>query len=238
MVLSFTEAVELPDDAVEVLAASGDAVDVPAPVHPGGDRSIVEVDLPALDDGAYVVSWRIISEDSHPIGGAFTFAVGDASVADARAVAGDVSAASGASPSLGIVFGIDRFLAFAGMALLVGGAGFLLTLWPAGIDDRRARRLVAGGWVAVFLATAAGIALQAAYAQGGTLADAFDPGLVGDELSARGPHLARPPRAPRGRGRRRPARHPAPGPPAPPPTPAATTTHRARRPPRCACPTR
>ena len=44
---------------------------------------------------------------------------------------------------------------------------------------------VAGGWVAVFLATAAGIALQAAYAEGGTLADAFDPGLVGDELSAR-----------------------------------------------------
>ena len=184
MVLGFTEAVELPDDAVEVLAASGDAVDVPAPVHPGGDRSIVEVDLPALDDGAYVVSWRIISEDSHPIGGAFTFAVGDASVADARAVAGDVSAASGASPSLGIVFGIDRFLAFAGMALLVGGAGFLLTLWPAGIDDGRKRRLVAGGWVAVFVATAAGIALQAAYAQGGTLASRVRPGLVGDELSA------------------------------------------------------
>ena len=105
-----------------------------------------------------------------------------------------MSAAAGASSSLGIVFGIDRFVAFTGMVLLVGGAGFLLTLWPAGFDDRRARRLVAGGWVAVFLATAAGIALQAAYAQGGTLADAFDPRPRRRRAERpRGPHLARPP---------------------------------------------
>jgi copper transport protein len=185
VVLTFTESVEMADDGVEVLDASGERVDTPPPEHPGGDRSVVEQDLPDLADGAYVVSWRIISEDSHPISGAFTFAVGDASVADAQAVAGDVEAGAGAAGSLGIVFGIDRFVGFAGLVVLVGGIGFLLTLWPAGLDDRRARRLVAGSWWAVFLATAAGIALQAAYAEGGTLADAFDPGLVGDELSAR-----------------------------------------------------
>ena len=188
------------------------------------------------------MSWKIISEDSHPISGAFTFAVGDASVADAQGVAGDVSAAAGASPSLGIVFGIDRFVAFTGMVLLVGGAGFLLTLWPAGFDDRRARRLVAGGWVAVFLATAAGIALQAAYAQGGTLADVFDLGLIGDELSAQvGPHLARPPGAARDRGRRRPGRHPPAGHGPPRRGDATATTATSpkarRRPRRPGCPT-
>jgi copper transport protein len=185
VLLSFTESVELPDDGVELLDASGEPVRIPAPRHPGGDRSRVAVDLPALGDGAYVVSWRIISEDSHPIGGAFTFAVGDASVADARALAGDVSAGAGASRSLGVVFGVARFATFAGVALLVGGAAFLLALWPAGLDDRRARRVVAGAWWVATLSTAAGIALQAAYAEGGTLADALDPGLVGDELATR-----------------------------------------------------
>jgi copper transport protein len=185
VVLTFTESVEMPEDGVELLDATGERVDIPAPEHPGGDRSVVQVDLPDLDDGAYVVSWRIISEDSHPISGAFTFAVGDASVADAQAVAGDVEAGSGASDSLGIVFGIDRFVAFAGLVVLVGGIGFVLTLWPAGLDDRRARRIIAGAWGAAFLATAAGIALQAAYAEGGTPADAFDLGLVGDELGSK-----------------------------------------------------
>lgn len=185
VVLQFTEAVELAENGVEVLEASGDAIDVADAEHPGGDRARVVVDLPPLDDGAYVVSWRIISEDSHPISGAFTFAVGDASAADAQAVAGDIEAGAGASGSLGVVFGVDRFLAFGGMVVLVGGIGFLLTLWPAGLDDRRARRAVAVAWWTVFLSTAAGIALQAAYASGGTLADAFDPGVVGDQLDAR-----------------------------------------------------
>jgi copper transport protein len=185
VLLEFTEPVDLAENGVEVLAASGDPIDVPDAENPGGDRSRVAVDLPPLDDGAYVVSWRIISEDSHPISGAFTFAVGDASAADAQGVAGDIEAAAGASGSLGLVFGIDRFLAFGGMVVLVGGIGFLLTLWPAGLDDRRARRVVAVAWWTVFLATAAGVALQAAYARGGTPADAFDLGLVGDELDAR-----------------------------------------------------
>lgn len=185
VVLQFTEAVDLAEDGIEVLAASGDPIDIPDAENPGGDRSRVAVELPPLDDGAYVVSWRIISEDSHPISGAFTFAVGDASATDAQGVAGDIEAAAGASGSLGLVFGIDRFLAFGGMVVLVGGIGFLLTLWPAGLDDRRARRVVAVAWWTVFLATAAGIALQAAYARGGTLGDAFDLGLVGDELSSR-----------------------------------------------------
>ena len=45
-------------------------------------------------------------------------------------------------------FDVARWISFGGLALL-GGAWLLLTVWPAGRDDRRARRLVWTGWGAV-----------------------------------------------------------------------------------------
>ena len=78
VVLHFSEAVNLGDDLVKVLDSSGDEVDAGDPVHLDGERSSVALPLPKLDDGGYVVSWRVISSDGHPVGGAFTFRVGDA----------------------------------------------------------------------------------------------------------------------------------------------------------------
>jgi copper transport protein len=187
VVLNFTESVDLGDDAVEVLTAGGDAVDVGDPGHPGGRRSSVAVDLPALDDGTYVVTWRVISSDSHPIGGAFTFGVGDAAVsdADAQALLDDALSGSGADRSVGVAYGIVRFAAFAGLVVLVGGAALVLALWPEGASDGRARRILTAAWWLALGATALSIPLQAANAAGGSLADAVDPGVIGDELGVR-----------------------------------------------------
>lgn len=52
---------------------------------------VLQVALPPnLADGSYIVSYRITSADSHPVGGAFLFAVGQASVAAARPETSDV----------------------------------------------------------------------------------------------------------------------------------------------------
>jgi copper transport protein len=183
--LSFTESVEVSDDAIEVYAAGGDVVETEAPSHPGGDGSEVAMPLPDLEDGGYVVSWRVTSSDSHPISGAFTFSVGDVSPAEAEALRDDLVADSGGDRALGIVYGVARFAAFAGIVLLVGGAAFVLGLWPAGATDRRTRRLVAFGWWVTVAATVASIGLQGAYEANGGLADALDPGVFGDGLGAR-----------------------------------------------------
>ena len=67
------------DDTLEVLDASGRPPRRSAsPSTPTATASAVAVALPDLDDGAYVVAWRVVSSDSHPISGAFTFRVGDA----------------------------------------------------------------------------------------------------------------------------------------------------------------
>ena len=185
VVLHFSEAVDVADDTVEVLDASGERLDTGAPEHPAGERASV----PDLDDGAYVVAWRVVSSDSHPIGGAFTFRVGDAGAAgpgDDQALIDDVLGGSrDGDRLLGAVFGVVRFLGFAGITGLVGAVGFVVWLWPAGAGDRRARHVVAGTWLTAAVATASCIPLQGAYAIGGTLGDALDPQVIADELGTR-----------------------------------------------------
>ncbi|HET8618552.1 MAG TPA: copper resistance protein CopC [Acidimicrobiales bacterium] len=188
VVLHFSEAVGIDEDLVRVLDGSGEDVEGGSPRHVPGEQSSVALELPPLEDGAYVVAYRVISSDSHPVGGAFTFHVGEpeaGSAAGDQALIDDVLAgtARGGDPALGVTFGIARFAAFAGIAVLVGALAFLAWLWPAGRDDRRARSIVAVAWWVTLVATALCIPLQAAYTLGGTLADAFDPSVVGDELS-------------------------------------------------------
>jgi copper transport protein len=189
VVLRFSESVDVADDAVEVLTAGGDRIDVGAPGHPDGEGSSVAVDLPSLEDGTYVVSWRVLSSDSHPVSGAFTFGVGDAAAgvsdADARALVNDAQAGAGSDRVVGVTYGVVRFAAFAGLVVLIGGAVFVAALWPAGADDPRARRILAGAWWVALGATVVSIPLQATYAAGGSLADAFDPSVIADELGAR-----------------------------------------------------
>ncbi len=185
VVLRFSESVQAADDGITVYAGSGDALDTGPPEHPGGDGSAVAVDLPDLDDGAYVVSWRVVSVDSHPVSGAFVFEVGDVDPAEARALKGSLLSASAGDSTLGAVYGVARFGAFAGIVLLVGGAAFVLAVWPDGLQQRRVCRLLRFGWGLAVVATAACICLQAPYGQGLTLGKALDPSVVGDELDAR-----------------------------------------------------
>jgi copper transport protein len=185
-VLHFSEAVNLGDDLVKVLDSSGDEVDAGDPVHLNGERSSVALPLPELDDGGYVVSWRVISSDGHPVGGAFTFRVGDASAAapgDDQALINDVLGGAGQGDTvLGVVYGIARFAAFAGIIVLVGGIAFVAWLWPAGRDDPRARRIGAVAWWTALVATLACIPLYASYVVGGSLGNALDFSLISDEL--------------------------------------------------------
>jgi len=183
--LRFSETIEIPDRALEVFGESGDELDTDQPGHVDGDGATLGVALPALDDGAYVVTWRVGSADSHPIQGAFTFRIGAGSQDEANALMARLVASSGGDTTVGVLYGIDRFADFAGMVLLVGGALFVAGLWPAGAADRRVRRLLAGGWITVTVATVLAFGLQAAYTAGESLGGVVDPSVVGDVFDTR-----------------------------------------------------
>ena len=107
-------------------------VDVGTPEHPGGDAQEVSVvDVPELEDGTYVVTWRVISADAHPVRGAFTFTVGTTSTTakEAQGLAQRLLTDEGGDTAVGVLFAISRFGAFAGLAVLIGAAAFLAYVW-------------------------------------------------------------------------------------------------------------
>ena len=159
VVLQFTESVDVEDDGVRVFDAKGDAVETGDAVE---DGSRIAVPVAGLDSGGYVVTWRAVSLDGHPIGGGFTFRVGDDSPAvDPELVARLIEGRT-TGDEVGIAFAVVRFAVFGALLLLVGGAFFVAVLWPAGADRRSVRRLLWWAWAVLLGGTLVGIGLQGA----------------------------------------------------------------------------
>jgi copper transport protein len=174
--LTFSEGVGINPQSVEVLDPGGHRVDKGDPHNPGGQPSTVNVDLRAgLPKASYTVVWHVVSADSHPVSGTFSFGVGVA--------AGTAPAAAGGSPLVGGLDGLLRGIAYAGAVLLVGGTSFLAWLWPAGMALARPRRLVGAGWLMSVVASAALFLFQGPYGAGLGVGDLVDPGLAGGTLA-------------------------------------------------------
>jgi copper transport protein len=74
--LLYSEAVEPRFAIVSVTDAQGHSVTAGTPHHPRGARDELDIALRRPGQGWYLVFWRVISADGHPVRGAFTFAVG------------------------------------------------------------------------------------------------------------------------------------------------------------------
>jgi copper transport protein len=165
LTLRFSEAVEVGLGGVRIFDGAGRRLDAGRIRH-GADASVVVVELPALGRGGYVVAWRVVSADSHPVHGALTFRVGTDGGGGLAELARRLVADEGGDPAVGALFGAVRAVGFGAWAVLVGGVAFVATVWPAGVHDRRARSVLAGAWMVAVGTTLAAIALQGAYAGG------------------------------------------------------------------------
>lgn len=178
--LTFSESVDVAAGGVQVFDSAGRRVDAGKEAsHPPGDRSAVVLDLPTLADGTYVVTWRVVADDSHPVHGAFTFTVGQgqAPAGSSDAAQADLARSHG-SRTVGVLYAFVRTLVFLSLLVLVGGAAFLVGVWPDGWVDRRARRVLYVALIAAFVGTAMGLGLQAVYGPGLPLLDAFKPTVL------------------------------------------------------------
>jgi len=186
VVLHFGEPVEIDFGSLRVIGPGGARVDAGAAHHPGGDSHAVATSLPAhLADGTYVVAWRVISADSHPVHGAYVFSVGTARGA-ARANALAVSIADqGGDTVVGVTYWCARAAAFAGLLLLVGLAVVVSFLWREGGRSLRVGRVLWWSWGVLTVATLSGIVIQGVYASDLPLTDAYRPSLVSAVLHTR-----------------------------------------------------
>ena len=169
-----------------VLGPSGQRIDNGGTHHPPGDSHAVAISLPRhLARGTYVVAWRVISADSHPVHGAFVFSVGSASGAGkANTLANALTNQSG-SPVVGTLYWFVRFAAFAGLLFLVGLAFMTTVAWRPGGTTRRIGKVLWVSWGVLLAATLLGIAVQGVYAADLPLTDIVRPSLISAVLDTR-----------------------------------------------------
>ena len=74
----FNEGVQVKADGLQLHDASGDRVDAGAVRRTDGGRQL-ELPLGSLRDGGYVLTWRVVSADGHPISGGVTWRIGQSS---------------------------------------------------------------------------------------------------------------------------------------------------------------
>ncbi|MGX1131701.1 copper transport protein [Streptomyces glaucescens] len=178
LTLDFTESVGLLDGSVRLLGPDNRRVHVEEPRHvPGDDR--VRVTLPdGLRTGTYTVAWRVVSADSHPVSGAFTFSVGKATRTTAAPDTGPPE-----HPATKALHTLARHLAYLAAALLLGTAAFIAVCRPP--DPRPLRRLLVTGWWTLLLSTLALLLLRAPYETGTAPWTAFDPAALTRTLTGR-----------------------------------------------------
>ncbi|MFC7842778.1 copper resistance CopC/CopD family protein [Streptomyces sp. NPDC057382] len=179
--LTFNEAVRLADGSLRVLSPKNLRVDRGAVQHAPGKTDTARVALTGkLPKGTYTVSWRVVSSDSHPISGAFTFSVGQPSTTTAT-----VPTETGADTATSRPYVLFRYVAYGGLALLIGVALFALVCWPAGTAIRPLRRLLLAGWTALFASTVVLLLLRGPYESGRGLDAVFDLSLLGGTLTGK-----------------------------------------------------
>ena len=157
--LTFSEPVTVPSGGLRVLDAEARRVDL-GPVDTE-NPSVVAVALPPdLPDGAYVVSYRVISADSHPVGGVRTFTVGDG-VEEVAATTLAAIAGDGTSVAARRAGQLLRGLGYGALLLATGAAvtGWLIVRRP--VDRAVARRLAVRSALVGVVVSLVGVPVQA-----------------------------------------------------------------------------
>lgn len=197
----FSESVEASFGGVRVFDGEGNQVDDGKVFRPGGRGDSVGVGLPAdLGPGTYTATYRVISADSHPVAGGSVFVVGDGGAAGGATVS-ELLDEGEAGPVTDAGFGIFRGLAYAAMALVLGGLSFVLAAWAPALRRladaseawreassafaARVQALLAAGVVVGVVTSLLGIVFQGATAGGTTVWAALDPSVIEEVLDTR-----------------------------------------------------
>ncbi|MER7490508.1 copper resistance CopC family protein [Streptomyces sp. NPDC126497] len=183
LTLTFTESVGLLDDSFRIYGPDNRRVHPGEPQRADGASDTARTDLPGgLADGTYTVAWRVVSADSHPVSGAFTFSIGEPSPTPPEAPADHAE-----HPVTTSLYDTGRYLAYIAAALLVGTAAFAALCRPPDPAPLRAPLLT--GWWTLLTATTALLVLRAPYENGASPATALDPSAFPGTLTGR-PGLA------------------------------------------------
>ncbi|MCU1350879.1 MAG: Copper resistance protein CopC [Acidimicrobiales bacterium] len=182
--LHFNESVTISARSVRVFDSKGHRVDAGLPRH-DRDGATVAVSLRRhLSAGTYLVAWRVISADAHPVHGGLQFNVVHPTQVSQATL--DALFSSDADRPYEVVGAILRWLAYLAALFAAGGAVFLVythhpsATGPGEATGRRLVRIAAGAAIPL---TAAALPVQAALATGQGFRSLTQPGVLSDSLA-------------------------------------------------------
>lgn len=181
LVVRFDEGVEADAGAVRLHDSTGRRRDVGSLRRDDGGKVLV-VDPGDLEPGGYVLTWRVVSLDGHPLSGGVTWRLGAASASVDDSLLQELLNAEGGDTAVGVAAAVVRGVLFASLLLLVGALVLLLLVWPAGAADGRLVPTMRASTAVAALATVLGMGLQGADVAGQSLSHAFALGAAVDTL--------------------------------------------------------
>jgi copper transport protein len=117
------------------------------------ENSSLTVTPPSLRHGTHVLSWRVISADGHPVGGAVTFSIG-------APTAGPATGALATDPAVTAAIWATRLLIYLGLFVGVGGASFVALIAQSRPLPGRTEKWTGGALLGGLIASLASLGLQ------------------------------------------------------------------------------
>ena len=121
-------------------------------------NSMLTIVPPRLGRGTYALSWRGISADGHPVGGALLFSIGAPSAEPA--LAAPALTALDTDPAVKVAIWATRLLIYLGLFVGIGGVSFIVLIAQARPLPGRTEAWIAGAMAGGFMASIVSLSLQ------------------------------------------------------------------------------
>ena len=181
--LDFDEQVESTLGDIRIYDSEQREISIEKTVRSSTDASVVSAEVPALKSGVYVVVWRVVSADGHPVSGAFPFEIGTKSTGTSAALLEKVLNGTETTSPLGNPMSILRLLGFLGLILLIGCVSLL---WRSPlIGSARVGKTLRYSSVFIAVSSLGLLLMQGPYTAGRSWGSLFDSVMIGDVLQTR-----------------------------------------------------
>ena len=181
--LDFDEQVESTLGDIRIYDSEQREIAIKKTVRSSTDASVVSAEVPALKSGVYVVVWRVVSADGHPVSGAFPFEIGTKSTGTSAALLEKVLNGTETTSPLGNPMSILRLLGFLGLILLIGCVSLL---WRSPLlGNARVRRTLQYSAVFIAVSSLGLLLMQGPYTAGKSWGSLLDSFLIGEVMQTR-----------------------------------------------------
>jgi copper transport protein len=181
--LDFDEQVEATLGDIRIYDSEQRELSIEKTVRSSIDASVVSAGVPTLKNGVYVVVWRVVSADGHPVSGAFPFEIGTKSTGTSAALLEEVLNRTGTTSPLGNPMSAIRLLGFLGLILLVGCVSLL---WRSPLlGNSRVRKTLVYSSVFIAVSSIGLLLMQGPYTAGKSWGSLFDSVLISDVTQTR-----------------------------------------------------